>query len=358
MFRITLAVVLFFSAHVVAIGFASPAVARELHVSYFGFKFLLFIPLFVGCFFINRDRMREYADTARVISLIFLVVQAVAIVDYAYRVHLWMIEKREKVWDAINLGSSAALFVTSIIVIGFLFDWFTTGGDCHVEKFVISTVVISATLYTWFALTETCEHGALFPCACITAYAVWVCYTALISDPRRECNTTIRRAQDAETWQLIVGVFFAAISVTFVCWALGDNASKLFGASGQNKDDMETGPSDDGADTSDVKIRNNASKSIESGERTSEDTTENLTPDELSRLKFNALVFHGLMAVAGMYTTMLLTSWTAQDYTDAESRQLSYESFWVKVVSLWLIIALFVWTLAAPVCFPDRDFSG
>jgi len=30
---------------------------------------------------------------------------------------------------------------------------------------------------------------------------------------------------------------------------------------------------------------------------------------------------------------------------------------WVKIVSSWLAILLYMWTLLAPILFPDRDFG-
>lgn len=34
-----------------------------------------------------------------------------------------------------------------------------------------------------------------------------------------------------------------------------------------------------------------------------------------------------------------------------------WTSVWVKVVSQWVTVGLYCWTLVAPVLFPDRDFS-
>ena len=30
---------------------------------------------------------------------------------------------------------------------------------------------------------------------------------------------------------------------------------------------------------------------------------------------------------------------------------------WMKVASQWAIVALYVWSLVAPLLFPDRDFD-
>ena len=33
-------------------------------------------------------------------------------------------------------------------------------------------------------------------------------------------------------------------------------------------------------------------------------------------------------------------------------------SMWVKIVSSWLCLALYTWSLVAPIVLPDRDFGG
>lgn len=44
---------------------------------------------------------------------------------------------------------------------------------------------------------------------------------------------------------------------------------------------------------------------------------------------------------------------------DSDLRHLNSNmaAVWVKIVSSWLCLALYTWTLAAPALFPDRDFS-
>ena len=116
--------------------------------------------------------MDEFLSAARVFSLFFLVIQSIALIDTAYHIHHWMIKKENTAWDIINLSLSLLILGGCIVAVGFLFEWFTTGGDCHIEKFVLSTVVIVPVLYTIASATETIEHGALFVSALTTGYIV------------------------------------------------------------------------------------------------------------------------------------------------------------------------------------------
>jgi len=88
-----------------------------------------------------------------------------------------------------------------------------------------------------------------------------------------------------------------------------------------------------------------------------EEEEENISEEEQAAKKYDWIVFHILMTVASMYACMLLTSWSTNEYSSTEEQFSSAESFWVKVASQWLVMILYIWTLVAPILFPDRDFT-
>ena len=76
--------------------------------------------------------------------------------------------------------------------------------------------------------------------------------------------------------------------------------------------------------------------------------------------------FHVIMAMGAVYMSMILTNWGYSNSTgnvesareaDISASQRGVASMWVKVASQWLTFTLYAWTLIAPICFPDRDFS-
>lgn len=66
--------------------------------------------------------------------------------------------------------------------------------------------------------------------------------------------------------------------------------------------------------------------------------------------------FHFMFALASLYVMMTLTNWYKPD---AESKELlqNNSSMWIKIISSWFCVALYTWTLVAPIAMPDRDFS-
>eukprot|EP00471_Norrisiella_sphaerica_P001650 CAMPEP_0184486532 /NCGR_PEP_ID=MMETSP0113_2-20130426/8013_1 /TAXON_ID=91329 /ORGANISM="Norrisiella sphaerica, Strain BC52" /LENGTH=388 /DNA_ID=CAMNT_0026868453 /DNA_START=160 /DNA_END=1323 /DNA_ORIENTATION=+ len=313
-YRVCLALTLFFAAHVFILLPIPPAVAYDIHSAYFGVKILLLIPLLVSMFFIDARNMEQFAEASRVFSIIFLVIQAMAIIDTSYRMHYWMIDKENQNWDIFNLVLSFGLFVASLIAVSMMFAWFTEGGPCEIEKFILSTVVIVPFFYTIASITEVVSHGSLFVSSVITAYAVYIAFGAMISNPSQTCNSFANTEREPDAWQIILGVVFIAISITYIAYNMGENSSKLFG---RHDDDESRG---------DVELKQTTELEAKTEQEGSKQ--EEKSEEELRNAKINAVLFHLIMTLASMYTCMLLTQWSSLDYSDRESRYLSGESFW------------------------------
>jgi hypothetical protein len=54
---------------------------------------------------------------------------------------------------------------------------------------------------------------------------------------------------------------------------------------------------------------------------------------------------------------MLLTGWGSKGMEGKDIIDVGWPSVWVKIVSQWVTAALYIWTMLAPIVFPDRDFS-
>ena len=66
-----------------------------------------------------------------------------------------------------------------------------------------------------------------------------------------------------------------------------------------------------------------------------------------------------------MYLAMLFTNWASVSLNDGGngsdgdsplSAQFGPVNFWIKVISGWISILLYIWSLYAPAIFPDREF--
>jgi len=83
--------------------------------------------------------------------------------------------------------------------------------------------------------------------------------------------------------------------------------------------------------------------------------------DERSGTRYNYSWFHVIFAIGMMYVAMLLTDWNvvAKTVSPSDSDEVVYigrseTAMWMRVVSSWVCIFLYSWSLLAPVIMPDR----
>ena len=75
-------------------------------------------------------------------------------------------------------------------------------------------------------------------------------------------------------------------------------------------------------------------------------------------LTFHPAVFHLMFAFASAYLAMVLTGWTWGTHSNWELEiDKGAGSLWVKIAAQWVCVALYTWTVIAPIVLPDRDFS-
>lgn len=77
--------------------------------------------------------------------------------------------------------------------------------------------------------------------------------------------------------------------------------------------------------------------------------------NERDMVQYNYSFFHFMLFLAALYIMMTLTNWYSPDadYTITSK----WPAVWVKITSSWVCLALYIWTLVAPMILTNRDFS-
>merc|ERR1711879_273659 len=80
--------------------------------------------------------------------------------------------------------------------------------------------------------------------------------------------------------------------------------------------------------------------------------------DEIGGTAYNYSLFHLALGLGSMYMAMLLTNWAIIDHsTDTVWTDMGWVSVGVKFACASAAVLLYLWTVFAPVLFPDRDFG-
>ena len=101
---------------------------------------------------------------------------------------------------------------------------------------------------------------------------------------------------------------------------------------------------------------------------------EEVTPASATIPDSRLWFFHVVMAAGALYMAMLLTNWGTGSFQPQSnvtapspsggksvvkfhSNSTGTAQMWVKIVSEWLAIILYTWTLVAPRVCPGREFA-
>lgn len=161
-------------------------------------KFLLVPVIVAALMFVSNSVLDSFGAIAGVLSSGFLVVQCILLIDFAYS---W-----NERWHANSIaagrsnpaGQGQRMWLTMIVVAAALFLLAATIGavclwSAHSTGVAHGTILGSAIVSLFLlavSITDWCEHGTLLTSAVITAYAIWLAFEALATLPLDEGNHT------------------------------------------------------------------------------------------------------------------------------------------------------------------------
>ncbi|KAM3180230.1 hypothetical protein ACTXT7_016694 [Hymenolepis weldensis] len=236
------------------------------------------------------------------------------------------------------------------------------------------------------------EYARLAPLSSvISAYIVFLTWSALVDLPIAECNPTLNLVNvtifdsnntqvTVETtnlsfnWEIGISLTVTLLSVAFACVRNSSNNSISritmdVLADGNLTRDLWRGRRIDlvTADLAPVQVDHcnpeilvggiDTSNAAKAGDgETNERGGQTVWDNEKDGVAYSYAMFHFMMFLATLFVMMSITNWLEPDQvTGVLSAGLA--SFWIKAVSSWFCAALYTWTLVAPAMFPDRDFS-
>lgn len=360
--------------------------AKGFHTGMWFIKIPILLVFLIYPFFVPNSFFEAYSEVARVGSVLFLMLQALILIDFAHDMSECILAKSaaydEKLdaegyeanccgnpWKVLYVVSSFGILLAAIIGAALLY---VIPPTCQLNTFFISQTIALGLVYTVMSASEKVGTG-LLPAAIIFAHSTFLCWSAIRSNPDIECNDA---GADSSVDGILVGILAAAASLTWASFRMGDAVYDAFRCDrGKHDDDDEaramaeerreakleaalTGGGDPDskadADADGDEEQGKKKKKKKSAGNSKDDDDEEDDPEDDQK----HWPFHLVMALGGLYFGMLLTNWGSLESTELSAAlELSTESMWVKMISQWLSIVLFMITMFAPLCCKSRDFS-
>ncbi|XP_057771826.1 uncharacterized protein LOC130991558 isoform X1 [Salvia miltiorrhiza] len=296
-------------------------------------KMVIWALLTILMFFVPNAVIDVYGVISKFGAGCFLLVQVLILLDATHSWNDSWVAKDEQKWYLALLAVSVACYLGAFTFTGVLFIWFNpSGNDCGLNVFFLVTNFILAFAFAIIALHPK-VNGSLLPASVISVYCAYVCYTGLASEPRDYACNGLHKSAAVSMSTLILGMLTTVLSVLYSALRAGSSTTFLSppsspragGVAGEKKPLLE-------------------SEDVESGKG-----------KEARPVSYSYFFFHLIFALASMYSAMLLSGWTS----DSESPDLidvGWSSVWVRICTEWITAGLYVWSLVAPVLFPDREF--
>ena len=255
-------------------------------------------------------------------------------------------------WLVAILLACVALYIFCIAVLVYMFIQFT---GCPSNSTFISLTLIFCILIHAAQLSG--EEGSLLSSSVVSAWAVFLCYTAVAKNPNRECNPNVGEADPAT---VALGLIVMILSLGWAGWSYTAE-DKLTMKSSNETDQQEEEQKNEEKPGEDRKVTGVVTGSYQEAdvEGGANENDEEDAPGANDPKKFsNSWRLNIALAAVACWASMVLTHW-GEIQSDGKLANASAGniSMWIVIASQWVALSLYLWTLVAPRLFPDRDFS-
>jgi len=366
-YRVCFAMTMFFLfMAILTIGVRSSKDPRAgIQNGFWALKFLIVTGIIIGAFFIPRGQFGQvWMYFGMIGGFIFIIIQLVLIIDFA---HSWaeswldrLEESGSKVWYCALLSSSLFMYAASITAVVLFYVYYTTGEGCGLHKFFISLNLILCIGVSLLSISPKVQEyqprSGLLQASCITLYVMYLTWSAMTNSPDDQCKpslnaflgnggaeaTTISPPDDDDDDDVTKHHFSTESIISLVLWFLCVIYSTIRTSTNSQASKL--------AGSDKVLLKDDGASDPEAG------SGHHVWDNEEDAVAYSWSFFHVMFALATLYVMMTLTAWFSPT-ADISHVSSNMAAVWVKIVSSWMCLGLYTWTIIAPCVLPDRDFS-
>lgn len=198
------------------------AFSEYANKSFWMIKYGFAIGLFIAFWWGSNTFFSGWAEIARVVSFLWLVVQGLLLIDFSHDAHDILMNgggEEDRTPYTLYLVLSVICFSLAMLGLVYLFLEYT---GCGLGMFYTILTLIMGVLTTAISLLNSVNKGLLTPCI-MFAYSVFMCWYALLSSPDHSCNPTADFTSGVQNGATIVVAVVSIIILLYCVW----NGSKI-----------------------------------------------------------------------------------------------------------------------------------
>jgi hypothetical protein len=325
---------------------------------------ILAFPIVFAALCLPISWIEYYPQVSQYFALIFLVLQVLVFLDFAHR---WNENWRDAGYTTGLLIVTALLYVLSIISWILLYKYFDVSDTA--VAFISLTIVLSVG-FTLLSVSSWSEFGSILPSSIVTLYCSFLLFTALYNLSSISVSSSI--------WLSVLSTILAAASILYASWNVSRQynffgvphhvptdlemrANNRYNPSSQPQTHLQESFTRSSPSPAVVLPSSNSTNSESSSSSLQQNLNQNQTQTEFANLYLEenprkCTYFYLILCLSSIYMGVMLCDWST-NLSDTFSSSSSSAGFWINMTTQWITISLYTWTLVAPKCCPNRDFS-
>lgn len=173
---------------------------------------------------------------ARCGSAVFLIIQMLILIDFTHALNdAWFAKGEEiRAYMYALLATTIGLFIGTVVLAGVGYYLFKPAGagTCSLNVGLITYSLLAAVAFSILSVHPAAPHGSLFPSSVISLYTMYLCFSALQSEPRDyECNGLAKRMVTSGG-SVAIGMVLTLGAVIYSALRAGSNTGTFFIGSG------------------------------------------------------------------------------------------------------------------------------
>lgn len=323
-------------------------------------KGVVILGTFIGSLWIDDQTMANFAHTCLYGSAVFIVLQVLILLEWVYSWNdKWrqIAAEEDETYYKYLLAASIGGFTLALVFMVLAIVQFGAAG-CSFAIAQISWTCVAIVGFT--IISVLMDNGSFLCSSMVAAYCAYYCWSGLsgqdvdvLNDAGTQCNTILHKdGSAASTVNIIFGLILTCFSLAGSAYSSGTGDVGTHHLAHHHKE----GCGDEGEGHYDQ---------MEDGQPVAEKPTQGETDFGGSELIKPLMMYHAVMVLCVMFMIMTIVNWDV----DVSAKTTTMQDFgtgstvvWVKTLSQWLTIALYVWTLVAKqvlaaCCGIEREFT-